>query len=139
MQDGRGGPFGALVVKAGRIIGRGSNRVVRWKDPTAHAEIVAIRDACATLGSHVLRGCDAFATCEPCPMCLAALYWARVDRIFFACTCGDARDAGFDDALICTELGKSPAERQLPMQQILRHEALALFEEWKRNPGWVRY
>jgi len=139
MQDGRGGPFGAVIVKEGRVVGRGSNQVVRSMDPTAHAEIVAIRDACANLGTHVLAGCDVFATCQPCPMCLAALYWARVDRIYYACTAGDARDAGFDDAFICSELGKSPAERQLPMQQILRNEALTLFDEWKANPSWTRY
>jgi guanine deaminase len=139
MQDGQGGPFGAVIVKQGRIVGRGSNRVVRSNDPTAHAEIVAIREACGALGTHVLAGCGAYATCEPCPMCLAALYWARVDRIYFGCTAGDARDAGFDDALICSELAKSPAERRLPMQQILRDEAVSLFDEWKANPGWVRY
>ncbi len=139
MQDGRGGPFGALIVQAGRIVGRGTNRVVRAMDPTAHAEIVAIRDACATLGSHVLSGCDVYASCEPCPMCLAALYWARVDRVYFACNCTDARDAGFDDALICSELSQPPADRQLPMHQALRGEALVLFDEWRANPGWARY
>ena len=139
MQDGRGGPFGALVVKDGRIIGRGTNQVVRSADPTAHAEIVAIRQACAALGSHVLSGCEVYATCEPCPMCLAASYWARVDRVSYACTSDDARDAGFDDALICQELAQPSRARRLPMRQALRGEALALFDEWKANPSWARY
>jgi len=139
MRDGRGGPFGAVIVKAGSIVGRGNNQVVRAMDPTAHAEIVAIRDACAALGSHVLSGCDVYATCEPCPMCLAALYWARVDRVYYACTCHDARDAGFDDAFICRELALPLAERQLRMHQALRDEALTLFDEWRANPGWTRY
>ena len=98
MADGRGGPFGAVVVRGGLVVGRGSNRVVRTCDPTAHAEIVAIRDAAAQLGTHVLVGCEVYSTCEPCPMCLSALYWARVDRIYFGCTRQAASAAGFDDS-----------------------------------------
>jgi guanine deaminase len=139
MADGQGGPFGAVVVTHGRIVGRGSNRVVGTMDPTAHAEIVALRDACATLKTHVLSGCEVFATCEPCPMCMGALYWARVDRVYYACSRDDARDAGFDDERISLELERPIADRQLSMAQALREEAITLFAEWNANPRRMHY
>ena len=139
MRDGPGGPFGAVIVHEARIVGRGTNRVVGSMDPTAHAEVVAIRDACATLNTHVLKGCDVYATCEPCPMCLGALYWARVDRVYYACDRDDARDAGFDDERISLELERPIADRQLGMTQALRDEAITLFAEWGANPHRMPY
>ena len=114
VRDGRGGPFGAVVVKDGRIIARGANLVTSTNDPTAHAEVVAIREACRTLGSFQLAGCDLYASCEPCPMCLGAIYWARPDRLFFASTRADAAAAGFDDSMIYDQMPLPPTERSLP-------------------------
>jgi tRNA(Arg) A34 adenosine deaminase TadA len=139
MADGRGGPFGAVVTRAGEIVGRGSNRVVRTQDPTAHAEVVAIREACRVLGTHVLEGCEVFTTCEPCPMCLAAVYWARVARAYHAGTRQDAAAAGFDDAVIFEELRLPIDQRRLPMRVLLRDEARALFDEWRAHPDKVPY
>src|SRR5215831_7737374 len=113
-----GGPFGALVVRGGVVIATGSNQVTRNNDPTAHAEVVAIREACRVLGSFQLTGCDVYSSCEPCPMCLGALYWARPDRIFFAATHDDAAAAGFDDSFIYRELALDPAARRLPMIRV---------------------
>jgi len=126
-----GGPFAALVVKEGRILAEGANRVTATNDPTAHAEIVAIRAACRALGDFQLTGCDLYTTCEPCPMCLGAIYWARPARIFYAGTAEDAAAAGFDDAFIYDELRHPRAERHLPMTQLLRDEALAIFSAWR--------
>ena len=139
MRAGRGGPFGAVVVKEGRIIGRGANCVLSDRDPTAHAEIVAIREACLSLGSHELSGCAVYSSCEPCPMCLAALYWARVDRIWYAATKEDAAAAGFDDSLIYREVEKPPLRRKLIMRPVLRDEAVGLFKEWSELPGKIPY
>ncbi len=135
-----GGPFGCVIVRDGRIVGRGANRVTLDHDPTAHAEIVAIRDACARLGTHQLEGCDVYASCEPCPMCLAALYWARPRRVFFASTAADAAAVGFDDAFIDAELGRRPAAlRALPLRQMLREEALAAYGAWRAKENRTTY
>lgn len=134
-----GGPFGALVVRDGEVLGRGQNRVVRDGDPTAHAEVVALREAAARLGTHDLAGCEVYASCEPCPMCLAAAWWARVERIHYACTHVDAAAAGFDDALLYEELAKPPSARRLVMRQALRDEGLAAFEDWAAKPDRVPY
>jgi guanine deaminase len=139
VRSGRGGPFGALVVKDGRVIAQGANRVTSTNDPTAHAEIVAIREACRTLGAFQLTACDLYTTCEPCPMCLGAIYWARPARVFYASVAADAADAGFDDAFIYEEMKKQPAARRIPMTQLLREEALKAFVEWKRKPDKTPY
>ena len=139
VRSGRGGPFGALVVKNGQVIAIGTNRVTSSHDPTAHAEIVAIREACRTLGDFQLTDCDLYATCEPCPMCLGAIYWARPARVFYAGLAADAAEAGFDDAFIYEEIEKQPAARRIPMTQLLRDEALEIFKEWKQKPDKVAY
>jgi guanine deaminase len=126
-----GGPFAAIVAKEGRIVAEGRNRVTLASDPTAHAEIVAIREACRALNSFQLTGCDLYTTCEPCPMCLGAIYWARPARVFYASTAADASNAGFDDALIYDELKKPGTQRQIPMNQLLREESLAVFAAWR--------
>ena len=125
-----GGPFAALVVKDGAIVATGANRVTATNDPTAHAEIVAMREACKKLGSFQLDDCEIYTTCEPCPMCLGAIYWARPARVFFACTASDAAAAGFDDAFIYDELQTPAEERRMPMTEMQREEALVIFQEW---------
>jgi guanine deaminase len=139
MRQGRGGPFGAVVVRDGRIVARGWNAVTSMNDPTAHAEVVAIRRACRVLGSFSLAGCVLYASCEPCPMCLAAAYWARVDRLVFAATRDDAARAGFDDELLYRELPLAPDERSLPTAQLLRAEAAVVFAEWLAKEDRVLY
>jgi len=139
MQSGLGGPFGALVVRDGEVIGRGQNRVTSTMDPTAHAEVVAIREACRHLGHFQLEGCILYSSCEPCPMCLGAIYWARPDRVYYAGSREDAAAAGFDDDLIYRELPLPPAERRIPMHSMLGEEARALFEEWIAFPGKLPY
>ncbi len=139
MRAGEGGPFGAVVVRRGEVIGRGWNRVTSANDPTAHAEIVAIRDACAKLGDFSLAGCELYASCEPCPMCLAAIYWARLDHVYYAATREDAAAAGFDDAMIYREIPLSPAERSLPCTHVPCPGAAEVFFVWRRNPGFTRY
>ena len=136
---GRGGPFAAIVVRDGEIVGTGTNLVTSTNDPTAHAEIVAIREACRNLGSFQLDGCDIYATCEPCPMCLAAIYWARPGRVFFAATRADASEIGFDDEFIYRELASPSGERRIPMTQIMREQALEAFREWERKADKIRY
>ena len=133
VRSGAGGPFGALVVKEDRVIAEGTNGVTSKNDPTAHAEIVAIREACRVLGDFQLTGCDLYTTCEPCPMCLGAIYWARPSRIFYAATAADAASAGFDDAFIYDELKLLPTDRRIPMTQVLREDALAVFLAWKNQ------
>jgi guanine deaminase len=128
----QGGPFAALIVKDSRVIAEGSNRVTLANDPTAHAEIVAVREACRALGDFQLSGCDLYTTCEPCPMCLGAIYWARLARVFYAGTAEDAAAAGFDDAFIYGEIRRHPEARRIPMTQILRDESLAIFSAWLR-------
>lgn len=134
-----GGPFAAVIVKNGRIIAEGVNRVTTTNDPTAHAEVVAIREACRKLGDFQLSGCDLYTTCEPCPMCLGAIYWARPARIFYASTAADAASVGFDDAFIYEELKSSHPERRLPMSQLLRDESLEIFALWKRHENKTHY
>lgn len=139
MRAGHGGPFGAVVARDSRIIGRGWNQVTSANDPTAHAEIVAIREACGRLGTFRLEGCEIYASCEPCPMCLGAIYWARLDRLYFAATREDAAAAGFDDNAIHREIPLPPEARGLPSIQLLRDLALPAFAEWQAKPGKIRY
>ena len=139
MERGEGGPFGSVIVHRGEIVGEGNNRVVGTLDPTAHAEVVAIRAACARLGRFDLRGCDLYTSCEPCPMCLAAAYWARVDRLFYANDHADAARIGFDDSLIYREVTLPMRERQLPSTRLLAGEAWAVFEAWLKKPDRVPY
>jgi guanine deaminase len=139
IRSAQGGPFGALVVKDGRILAEGANRVTSSNDPTAHAEVVAIREACRVLGDFQLPGCDLYTTCEPCPMCLGAIYWARPARVFYACLASDAAAAGFDDAFIYEELRRSLGARGLPMEQLLREESLAVFSLWNRQENKTPY
>ena len=130
LREGKGGPFGAVIVKNGDIIARGSNLVALTNDPTAHAEIVAIRDACSKLDNFQLTDCDIYCSCEPCPMCLGAIYWARPNRIFFAATRADAANAGFDDDFIYQELNVSIPNRKIVTHQLLRNEAQLVFDNW---------
>ena len=131
MREGHGGPFGALIVRQGEVISRGFNRVTSTLDPTAHAEIDAIRKACRQLGDFRLAGCEIFINCEPCPMCLAALYWAGIDKITYAATRRDAAAIGFADEEIYTEIGKELGQRAIPMVQLMRQEALSAFTAWQ--------
>lgn len=139
IRNGRGGPFAALIVKDGKVIARGTNLVTSTNDPTAHAEIVAIREACKALGTFQLEGCELYTTCEPCPMCMGAIYWARPTRVFFANTKEDAAKAGFDDSLIYEELVRTLDRRKIPMVQVMRDEAFAVFEEWEKKGDKIRY
>ncbi len=139
VRSGAGGPFAALVVKDGKVVAEGVNRVVAASDPTAHAEIVAIREACRRLGSFQLEGCDVYATCEPCPMCLGAVYWARVARVFHAATAADAAQAGFDDALIYSELSQAAGARRIPLVSLMRESALEVFREWMQKGDKTPY
>ncbi|MGH2736414.1 MAG: nucleoside deaminase [Actinomycetota bacterium] len=132
--DDLGGPFGAIVAKDGEIVGRGRNRVLGDRDPTAHAEVVAVREAAARLGTHELKGCDVYASTEPCPMCMGALYWARVERVFYATTRSDAAAIGFDDARLYDELALDPGSREMSMAQLLREEARAVLDAWADRP-----
>lgn len=137
--SGRGGPFGAVVVKDGAVIAEGSNQVTSTNDPTAHAEVVAIREACRNLALFDLEGCEIYCSCEPCPMCLGAIYWARVSRIYFANADEDASKIGFDDSLIYRELAQPHAERKIPMIQMMREEALEAFRAWQNKPDKIEY
>jgi guanine deaminase len=139
MRRGDGGPFGAVVVRDGKIVGRGWNRVTSTNDPTAHAEVTAIRDACKKLKTFQLDDCELYTSCEPCPMCLAAIYWARFKNVFYANTRKDAARIGFDDDLIYREISKPIPRRKIPMKQFLRGEALEVFTEWENKPDKVRY
>ena len=139
IEAGHGGPFGAVVVRDAVVVGRGQNRVTSTNDPTAHAEVVAIRDACRQLGTFDLRGCEIYASCEPCPMCLAATYWARIDRLYFGCSARDAAEIGFDDEVIRRELVSPHDARTLPASQFLRDEALAAFDAWRNKQDKLWY
>jgi tRNA(Arg) A34 adenosine deaminase TadA len=139
MRAREGGPFGAVITRGADIVARGWNRVTSANDPTAHAEITAIRAAAATVGSFQLRGCVLYSSCEPCPMCLGAAYWARLDRVVFAATRADAAAAGFDDAEIYDEISRSPFARKLPMQQTMQERAVEVFAEWLRLPNKTPY
>ena len=130
IRNNEGGPFGAVVVKNGEIIGRGNNRVTSTNDPSAHAEVVAIRDACNTLGSFQLEGCDIYTSCEPCPMCLGAIYWARPDKVYFGCTKKDAAEIDFDDDFIYRELELPLDKRKIEFTQIMEEDAKGVFQEW---------
>lgn len=134
-----GGPFGAVIVKDGQIVGEGSNHVTSTNDPTAHAEVVAIRNACANLGSFQLDGCVVYTSCEPCPMCLGAIYWARPAGIFYAGTREDAAVAGFDDELFYSELEKPNDARQLKMVGLMREDAVRVFRNWTEKPDKTEY
>ncbi|CAN5270346.1 guanine deaminase [soil metagenome] len=139
MVNNEGGPFGCVVVKNGSIIAEGNNKVSSANDPTAHAEIVAIRKACKHLDSFQLDGCDIYTSCEPCPMCLGAIYWARPDHIYYAATRHDAANVGFDDSFIYDEISVPDNERSIPTQTIGREDALKLFEHWKRKEDKTVY
>jgi guanine deaminase len=134
-----GGPFAALVVRDGTVIAAGANQVTRTLDPTAHAEIVAIREACRALGDFQLTACDVYSSCEPCPMCLGALYWARPARVYFAATKHDAAAAGFDDSFIYEQIGHLPSERHIPMIQVPDEDAARPFREWVSHGGKTEY
>jgi tRNA(Arg) A34 adenosine deaminase TadA len=136
---GRNGPFGAIVARAGEVVGRGWNAVVAGSDPTAHAEVAAIRDACRRLGTHVLGDCAIYCSCEPCPMCLAAIYWARIPRVVFAAGKDDARAAGFDDQRIYDELSLPWEARRLDAVRLPLDEALDVLRRWRLNPDRVDY
>jgi guanine deaminase len=136
---GDGGPFGAVVVRDGVVIASGHNQVTSLNDPTAHAEVQAIRAACRALGGFQLDGCDVYASCEPCPMCLGALYWARPRAVFYAATREDAAAAGFDDAVIYDDLPRAPHERRLPVQRLAHAEATRPFDAWRARVGRIPY
>ena len=137
--NGTGGPFGCVIVKDDKIIAEGSNKVTFSNDPTAHAEIVAIREACKKLNTFNLSGCDLYASCEPCPMCLSAIYWAHIDKVYYANTRDDAQKINFDDSLIYSELLKNIKKRKISMIQMMRNEALKVFELWDKKTDKVKY
>jgi tRNA(Arg) A34 adenosine deaminase TadA len=139
VRTNQGGPFGAVLVREGRVVGAGCNRVTSTNDPTAHAEIVAIRAACAGLATFALADCELFATCEPCPMCWAAIHWARVPRVFYACRRDDAASAGFDDAALYEELVHPPRAPRVAFQALMREQGLAVFRAWLEKPDRKRY
>ena len=139
VHSGRGGPFGAGSVKDGKIIAEGANQVTSTNDPTAHAEIMAIRQACEKLGGFELKDCELYTSCEPCPMCLAAIYWARLSRIYFANTAEDAAKIGFDDSFLYGELIQPHSQRRIPTIQMMREEALAGFRAWADKPDKTPY
>jgi guanine deaminase len=135
----KGGPFGAVVVKEGKIVGRGNNQVTFLNDPSAHAEIMAIRDASKNLGTFDLTGCEIYSSCEPCPMCLGAIYWARLDKLYYAATKDDATAAEFDDSYIYKEFALPKEERKLQSVQMMRDEAVKVFEEWVHSENKIPY
>ena len=139
VRAGAGGPFAALVVRDGQVIGRGANRVTSSHDPTAHAEIVAIREACRSLGHFQLAECEIYTTCEPCPMCLGAIYWARPAKVYYASTRQDAARAGFDDSFIYDQLQVALDQRSIPMLQLMREEAAEALRAWKSKPDKLKY
>ncbi len=139
MQNGHGGPFGCVIVHGNEIVGEGFNCVTSANDPTAHAEVVAIREACSRLQTFQLSDCELYTSCEPCPMCLGAIYWARLQKIYFAASRHDAADAGFDDSFIYDELVLPLAGRKIPMLSFQRAQAVEVFEEWKKWPGKISY
>ena len=134
-----GGPFGSVIVKDEKIIAEGSNRVTSTNDPTAHAEIVAIREACRKLNTFNLSGCDIYTSCEPCPMCLSAIYWSHINTIYFANTREDAKKINFDDSMIYSEFSKKIEDRKIPIKQMLREEALKAFEIWDKKKDKIEY
>ena len=139
VKEGQGGPFGAVIVKDGMVLARSANKVVPTNDPTAHAEVSAIRLACQELGTFSLAGCEIYTSCEPCPMCLGAIYWARIDKIYYANTKADAAAIGFDDHFIYQELDLPMDQRRLPIVQLMRDEALNAFRLWTENENRTDY
>ena len=139
IKEKQGGPFAAVIVKDGKIIGQGTNKVTTKNDPTAHAEVEAIRDACKNLNSFQLDGCEIYSTCEPCPMCLGAIYWARPEKLYFACSREDAAKAGFDDSYIYDQLAISIPKRDLKTAQMLQSEAIEIFDSWKKTEDKISY
>ncbi len=139
MENNEGGPFGAVIVKDGKIVGRGNNRVTSSNDPTAHAEVVAIRDACKNLDSFQLDGCTIYSSCEPCPMCLGAIYWARPVRLVFACGRKDAADIGFDDDFLYKEIVVPIEDRQIPTFQMMREDGVEVFKTWSEKTDRTDY
>lgn len=139
MEADEGGPFGAVIVRDGRVVGRGWNRLTSTLDPTAHAEVVAIRDACSREKTFSLAGCEIYSSCEPCPLCLAAIYWARIEAIHFAADQDDAAAAGFDDRAFYEEFAKPGSERRIPADQSMQQEARAVLAAWSAKPDRVRY
>jgi guanine deaminase len=139
VRSGSGGPFGAVIVSDNRIVAEAVNQVTLTNDPTAHAEVLAIRGACQKLGVFELKDCELYTSCEPCPMCLGAIYWARLARVYYGNLADDAAQAGFDDSLIYREIGRPHLERTIPMIQMMREEALAAFRAWKDMPGKAAY
>lgn len=139
VQDGKGGPFGAVIVKDGEVVASAMNEVTSTDDPTAHAEVVAIRQACKNLGSYQLEGCDIYSSCEPCPMCLGAIYWSRPDHVYYAATRKDAAASGFDDDVIYQEISLPPDQRRIPFQNKMRDEAVEAFKEWDKSDLKINY
>jgi len=137
--SGQGGPFGAVVVKNGSIVAEGVNRVTATSDPTAHAEVVAIREACAKLGVFLLKDCEIYTSCEPCPMCLGAIYWAHLSRIYFGNVAADASKIGFDDSFIYDQFARPLSQRSIPMVQMMRERALTAFRAWQEKPNKIVY
>jgi guanine deaminase len=139
VRSGKGGPFAAMIVKQGQVIATGANSVTATNDPTAHAEVTAIREACRALHTFQLTGCELYTSCEPCPMCLGAIYWSRPDHVYFAATASDAADAGFDDSFIYEELKRAHSVRQIPFEAMMREAGLEPFREWMQKSDRVRY
>ncbi|MFZ0561191.1 MAG: nucleoside deaminase [Terriglobales bacterium] len=139
VHSGNGGPFGCVIVKEEKVVAEGVNRVTATNDPTAHAEVLAIRQACQRLDCFELRGCDLYTSCEPCPMCLGAIYWARIEKVYFGNLAEDAAMIGFDDSAIYAEITQPHAERKIPLIQMMREEALAAFRAWQEHPGKILY
>lgn len=139
VESGRGGPFGALIVKDGAIVAEGANHVTTQNDPTAHAEVVAIREACRKLNTFELRGCTIFASCEPCPMCLSAIYWARLDSLYYAASKDDASAAGFDDSFLYVQIPLAEKDRSLPTQRLLKEEGDRPFAIWRASVNKIPY
>ena len=139
VRSGKGGPFGSVIVKNSKIVAEAANRVTATNDPTAHAEVVVIREACKKLGVFELTDCEIYTSCEPCPMCLGAIYWARLGKVYFASVAADAAKAGFDDSLIYREIAQELAKRSIPMEQMMREEALAAFRAWQEKSDKIQY
>jgi guanine deaminase len=137
--SGRGGPFGAVIVRNGEIVATGANSVTTTNDPTAHGEIVAIRNACTALANFQLSGCHIYSSCEPCPMCLAAIYWSRCDAIFYGSSAADAAAAGFDDAFLYKEIKRPINQRKIPTVNLLPEKAISSFDAWRAQPGRIEY
>ena len=139
MQSDRGGPFGCVIVRRGEIVSRGNNRVTSTNDPTAHAEVTAIREACRALGTFQLTDCELYTSCEPCPMCLAAIYWARIPQVFYGNTRADAAAIGFDDDFIYQQIPLPPEQRTIKMTSLLREDAQRTFKAWAEKPDKIQY